>query len=134
MVFTKRILVSIILWMATFDGKSFLALNSNIYIHVPTYNAIISVNDAICVPSWICHCMNYIPLKSIKIRTSSVHFQAQDFIRNLAFFAVFITPADVDFNWIHNKYIFRYVDRDQGGDIHLSSSTYCTDERWMLSY
>mmetsp|Transcript_12349 Transcript_12349/g.12429 ORF Transcript_12349/g.12429 Transcript_12349/m.12429 type:complete len:96 (-) Transcript_12349:267-554(-) len=75
------------------DGRAFFASNSNSYINVPTYNAITSAGDAIWVPSWTWHSVNYIPSEDIAIGASLFHFRAWDFITNNALFAVLVTPA-----------------------------------------
>jgi hypothetical protein len=77
------------------DGRAFFASSSSTYSHVPTYSAITAAGDAIWVPTWTWHRVDYIESDDIAIGGSLFHFRAVDFIRNNPLFAVIILPAMV---------------------------------------
>jgi len=76
------------------DGRAFFASwgNESDYENVPTYSAITAAGDAIWVPPWTWHQVNYIESDEIAIGASLFHFRILDFIQNNALFAFAVVP------------------------------------------
>lgn len=77
------------------DGRAFFAswASESDCESVPTYNAITAAGDAIWVPTWTWHRVDYIESKDIAIGGSLFHFRLIDFFENNALFSVLIIPA-----------------------------------------
>jgi hypothetical protein len=80
------------------DGRAFFA--SNIDLHeltssaqVPIYSTMTKAGDAIWVPTWTWHRVDYVPSPEIAIGGSLFHFRSLDFARNHPLFAILIIPA-----------------------------------------
>jgi len=59
----------------------------------PIYRAVTEVGDAIWVPTWTWHRVDYIESDEIAIGASLFHFRPIDFIANNPLFAALIVPA-----------------------------------------
>lgn len=75
------------------DGRAFFASWSSDYSHVPTFKAITAAGDAIWVPTWTWHRVDYIESDEVAIGASLFHFRATDFFKNNLLFAILIIPA-----------------------------------------
>ena len=80
------------------DGRAFFAswLSRDDYYsqHVPTYTAITAAGDAMWVPTWTWHRVDYIiESEEMAIGASLFHFRAVDFVANNPLFAILIVPA-----------------------------------------
>ena len=75
------------------DGRAFFASWANDYAHVPSYNAVTAAGDAIWVPTWTWHRVDYLPSDDMAIGASLFHFRPVDFVRNNPLFGLLILPA-----------------------------------------
>jgi hypothetical protein len=75
------------------DGRAFYASWASDYANVPTYSAITEAGDAIWVPTWTWHRVDYMESDEVAIGGSLFHFRALDFVRNNPLFAVLIVPS-----------------------------------------
>jgi hypothetical protein len=79
------------------DGRAFFASNvdltTNAANYVPMYSATTKAGDAIWVPTWTWHRVDYLPSKDIAIGGSLFHFRPLDFVANNPLFAGMILPA-----------------------------------------
>ena len=75
------------------DGRAFFASWANDYAHVPSYNAVTEAGDAIWVPTWTWHRVDYLPSDEMAIGASLFHFRPVDFVRNNPLFGLLIVPA-----------------------------------------
>lgn len=75
------------------DGRAFFASWSSDYSHVPKYTAITDAGDAMWVPTWTWHRVDYIESEEIAIGASLFHFRAIDFVANNPLFAILIVPS-----------------------------------------
>jgi hypothetical protein len=76
------------------DGRAFFASWSSDYSDVvPTYTAITAAGDAMWVPTWTWHRVDYIESEDLAIGASLFHFRVLDFVANNPLFAVLIVPA-----------------------------------------
>ena len=75
------------------DGRAFFASWASDYSNVPTYSAITAAGDAVWVPTWTWHRVDYIESSELAIGGSLFHFRALDFFRNNPLFAVLMVPA-----------------------------------------
>lgn len=75
------------------DGRAFYASWASDYANVPTYSAVTSAGDAIWVPTWTWHRVDYMESDEIAIGGSLFHFRALDFVSNNPLFAVLIVPS-----------------------------------------
>lgn len=78
---------------ASSDGRAFFASGSVDYTHVPTYEAITSAGDAIWVPTWTWHRVDYVESEEVAIGASLFHFRPFDFVTSNPSFAAIIVPA-----------------------------------------
>ncbi|GKY99067.1 hypothetical protein MPSEU_000862400 [Mayamaea pseudoterrestris] len=77
------------------DGRAFFASHADLS-HcntVPFYSATTRAGDAIWVPTWTWHRVDYLPSKDIAIGGSLFHFRPRDFVANNPLFAAMIIPA-----------------------------------------
>lgn len=79
------------------DGRAFFAswANESDFENVPTYEAVTAAGDAMWVPTWTWHQVDYIESEDIAFGASLFHFRFFDFVQNNALFAVLIIPAMV---------------------------------------
>lgn len=78
------------------DGRAFFASWQSLESlqHVPRYNVITSAGDALWVPTWTWHRVDYMESSDqIAIGASLFHFRPYDFILHNPLFAVLILPA-----------------------------------------
>lgn len=77
------------------DGRAFFASSANKSdcAGVPTYDAITSAGDAMWVPTWTWHRVDYIESSEISIGGSLFHFRSLDFFQNNPLFAALVMPA-----------------------------------------
>jgi hypothetical protein len=75
------------------DGRAFYASWASTYTNVPTYRAVTAAGDAIWVPTWTWHRVDYMESDDIAIGGSLFHFRALDFVSNNPLFAVLIVPS-----------------------------------------
>lgn len=78
------------------DGRAFFAslANEQDYTRVPIYDVITNAGDAIWVPTWTWHRVDYsIESEDLSIAASLFHFRFADFVRNNALFSVLMIPA-----------------------------------------
>jgi hypothetical protein len=73
------------------DGRAFFASWASDY-NVPTYSAVTAAGDAIWVPTWTWHRVDYLESEDIAIGGSLFHFRFLDFVSNNPLFAVLIVP------------------------------------------
>jgi hypothetical protein len=76
------------------DGRAFFASwSSGDYSHVPTYTAVTAAGDAMWIPTWTWHRVDYMESKEVAIGASLFHFRAIDFFTHNPLFAILIVPA-----------------------------------------
>ena len=76
------------------DGRAFFVSWKAVQdIAVPTYQVDTKAGDAIWVPTWTWHRVDYIESDEIAIGASLFHFRVADFFQNNPVFAIFIIPA-----------------------------------------
>lgn len=75
------------------DGRAFFASWADRYDHVPTYSAITESGDAIWVPTWTWHRVDYLESEDIAIGASLFHFRFLDYITSNSLFAGLMIPA-----------------------------------------
>ena len=75
------------------DGRAFFASHADNPHRVPFYKAVTKAGDAMWVPTWTWHRVDYAPSKEIAIGGSLFHFRPRDFVANNPLFAVMIVPA-----------------------------------------
>jgi hypothetical protein len=75
------------------DGRAFFASWASKLEHVPTYSARTNAGDAIWVPTWTWHRVDYVYSPEISIGGSLFHFRTADFARNNPLFAILMIPA-----------------------------------------
>lgn len=77
------------------DGRAFFASWVTNYSHIPTYTTITAAGDAIWVPTWTWHRVDYIDSDDMAIGGSLFHFRPIDFVRNNPLFSLIVLPAIV---------------------------------------
>ena len=76
------------------DGRAFFASWKSIQdMQVPYYSATTAAGDALWVPTWTWHRVDYTPSDDIAIGGSLFHFRPKDFLVNNPLFAVMAIPA-----------------------------------------
>lgn len=79
------------------DGRAFFASWATDYSKVPTYTAVTAAGDAMWVPTWTWHRVDYMDAAEgddvIAIGGSLFHFRPLDFVRNNPLFAVLMIPS-----------------------------------------
>jgi hypothetical protein len=75
------------------DGRAFYASWAPTLDHVPRYSTITNAGDAIWVPTWIWHRVDYIESQDISIGGSLFHFRPVDFLRRNPLYALLMIPA-----------------------------------------
>lgn len=74
------------------DGRAFFASDGD-YSSVPFYDVITKAGDAIWVPTWTWHRVDYIDSHDMAIGGSLFHFRFFDYVINNPLFALLIVPA-----------------------------------------
>lgn len=75
------------------DGRAFFASWSDNYSEVPIVTAETRAGDAIWLPTWTWHRVDYTPSREISISGSLFHFRAYDFVTSNPLFSVLVLPA-----------------------------------------
>jgi hypothetical protein len=75
------------------DGRAFYASWAPTLDHVPRYSTITHAGDAMWVPTWTWHRVDYIESQDISIGGSLFHFRPVDFLRRNPLYALLIIPA-----------------------------------------
>jgi hypothetical protein len=75
------------------DGRAFYASWASDYANVPTYSAVTAAGDAMWVPTWTWHRVDYMESDEVAIGGSLSHFRPLEFVRNNPLFAVLIVPS-----------------------------------------
>lgn len=76
------------------DGRAFFASwSSDNSTLAPVYSAITDAGDAMWVPTWVWHRVDYIESEDIAIGASLFHFRPIDFVANNPLYALLILPA-----------------------------------------
>lgn len=76
------------------DGRAFFASWSDDYSRVPTYSVVTGAGDAIWIPTWTWHRVDYnSQITAVAIGASLFHFRVVDFVVNQPLFALLILPA-----------------------------------------
>jgi hypothetical protein len=75
------------------DGRAFYASWASDYDNVPTYSAVTAAGDAMWVPTWTWHRVDYLESDEVAIGGSLFHFRPLEFVRNNPLFAVLIVPS-----------------------------------------
>jgi hypothetical protein len=75
------------------DGRAFFASFSSSLGHIPRYHVSTKAGDALWVPTWTWHRVDYVGDKQeVAIGGSLFHFRPCDFLRNNPLFALLIIP------------------------------------------
>ena len=78
------------------DGRAFFASWASDYSHyAPSYTAVTAAGDAMWVPTWTWHRVDYIASsdEELAIGGSLFHFRPMDYVRNNPLFALLMVPA-----------------------------------------
>ena len=76
------------------DGRAFFASFSNSLKSVPQYHVTTHAGDAMWIPTWTWHRVDYVgEEESVAIGGSLFHFRPLDFLRNNPLFAMLIIPS-----------------------------------------
>jgi hypothetical protein len=75
------------------DRRAFIASYAGNYSHIPHYQATTYAGDAIWVPTWTWHRVDYVESVDMSIGGSLFHFRIVDFVRNNPWFAFVIVPS-----------------------------------------
>jgi hypothetical protein len=79
------------------DGRAYFASwvagGGDSHHSVPSYTVITEAGDAVWVPTWTWHRVDYIESEEISISGSLFHFRGFDFVYNNPLFAIMILPA-----------------------------------------
>ncbi len=79
------------------DGRAFFAswANESEIDDVPKYEVATAAGDALWVPTWTWHRVDYIPSEDVSLAASLFHFRVLDFYQNNPLFAALMIPAMV---------------------------------------
>ena len=75
------------------DGRAFYASWAPTLDHVPRYSTITHAGDAIWVPTWTWHRVDYIESQDLSIGGSLFHFRPVEFLRRNPLYALLIIPS-----------------------------------------
>ena len=75
------------------DGRAFFASWSTSYDHVPVHHVVTEAGDALWVPTWTWHRVDYIESEDMAIGASLFHFRILDYVHNNPLFAGLMIPA-----------------------------------------
>ena len=76
------------------DGRAFFASWSDSFDHVPRYYAITRAGDALWIPTWTWHRVDYIGSSGdVAIGGSLFHFRPYSYVRNNPLFALLVIPS-----------------------------------------
>jgi hypothetical protein len=75
------------------DGRAFFASWTPNLDHVPRYQVATHAGDAMWVPTWTWHRVDYIESEDISIGGSLFHFRPIDYVRQNPLFSLLMIPA-----------------------------------------
>ena len=75
------------------DGRAFFASWSPDLEHIPRYSVRTKAGDAVWVPTWTWHRVDYVESEEMSIGGSLFHFRPLDYFRQNPLFSVLMVPA-----------------------------------------